>query len=161
MKSDKLTIRRRYMTKRRIAEARKRLVIAWLTISALLVIWGSGQITQDALAEQPVIEPVVITKVETIPEMITRLALENNIEPELALCIVKYESNFNPQARNANSSASGLWQFISSTFQEGINQRGLDWTLEDRFDPYKSTDMAMWYLKKGQASRWAVLNKCK
>lgn len=44
------------------------------------------------------------------------------------------ESAFNPMARNPNSSAGGLFQFIDSTAQQ--------YGLEDRFDPAQATDAA-------------------
>jgi len=116
MKSDKLKIRRKYMTKRRRASYRKGILIAFLTTSATLVILGNSYLTNQALAEQPVIEPVIITKVETIPEMITRLAIANNVNPDTAVKIAQCESNFNPLAKNKNSSATGLYQFIDSTW---------------------------------------------
>lgn len=116
MKNKNLIHRKKYMTRKRIFEARKRMIIFGLTVCASIVILGNAHLTNKALAEKSVIEPVIIQKVETIPEMITRKAIENNVDPETALRIANCESGFNPQAKNKTSSASGLYQFINSTW---------------------------------------------
>lgn len=147
------------MTKRRQAEARKRLVIAWLTISALLVIWGSGQITQDALAEQPVIEPVVITKVETIPEMITRLAIANNVNPDTAVKIAQCESNFNPLAKNNNSSATGVFQWIIGSWKYYSNMYWQD-TTDYRLNAEKNIELAILVMRDKGFGDWNASKHC-
>jgi len=82
-------------------------------------------------------------------------ALEFRVDANRALAIANCESRLNPNAVNLQgSSAAGLWMIIDSTMLEGIKNRGLDWSLEDKFDPWKATDMAMWYMAKNQWSRW-------
>lgn len=78
------------------------------------------------------------------------------------LDIAKCESNYKWYAKNEYSSASGLWQFTKDTWLEGVKKRGLNWTLEDRFNPIKSTNMMIWYVEKEGWDRWEckkVLNK--
>lgn len=112
----KLTIKKRYMTKRRKAEYRKRIVIAWLTISALLVIWGNNELTKKALAEKPVIEPVIIIKEKSVQEKIIDYAEKYGVDRDTALRIANCESGYKPDAKNPNSSATGIYQFIDSTW---------------------------------------------
>ncbi len=71
-----------------------------------------------------------------------------------AIAIVNCESSFINEKSNI-SSASGKWMFTSDTWTEGVHARGLNWTLYDRFDFIKATNMAHWYIEtKGQVARW-------
>lgn len=85
---------------------------------------------------------------------IIRQAQEYGVPVEEALDIAFCESSFNPNAKNPNSSAVGLYQFLSGTFLEGVKKRNLDWTLDDRYDPKKNIDMAMWMMSRGEYWRW-------
>lgn len=65
------------------------------------------------------------------------------------------ESSGNPNAKSSSSSASGMYQFIDSTWTGLVDEMGLDYTLKDRFDPEKSkkvldyfTNQNANYLKK-------------
>lgn len=66
--------------------------------------------------------------------IIGNAAQRYGIDPEVLSFIAQRESNFNPQAKNPNSSAKGLFQFIDGT-AKGYN-------LDDPFDPEKSSDAA-------------------
>jgi hypothetical protein len=51
------------------------------------------------------------------------------------------ESSNNPKAKAKTSSASGLYQFIDSTWNEYVKKMGKDYTLDDRFDPKKAREV--------------------
>ena len=53
---------------------------------------------------------------ETIESKIVRLATDSDVLPETALRIGRCESNLDPLAKNPNSSASGIYQFVSKTW---------------------------------------------
>ncbi len=54
------------------------------------------------------------------------------------------ESAYNPRARS-RAGAVGLWQFIASTGRKfGLR---VDWWVDERLDPYRSTDAAIRYLR--------------
>ena len=57
-------------------------------------------------------------------DRVIRLAREGGFDPSWLMACMKFESNFNPEARNPHSSASGLIQFMESTAE------GLDTTIE-------------------------------
>jgi len=116
MKNKNLTIRKRYMTKRRIATARKRLILFTSVLFSVIIISGYGYQTSQALAEQPVIEPVIIVKEKTVQEKIIDYADTYGVERETALRIANCESGYNPLAKNKTSSATGVYQFINSTW---------------------------------------------
>lgn len=104
--------------------------------------------------EKPVIEQEAVP--ETIEQIIERKAFIYGVDAEYAKKISFCESSNKPNAVNwQGSSASGLYMFTTGTWQDGLRWRGLDWSLDDRFDAEKSTDMAMWFVAKEGWGRWA------
>ncbi|MBL8004967.1 MAG: transglycosylase SLT domain-containing protein [Candidatus Kapabacteria bacterium] len=55
----------------------------------------------------------------TVQEIITAVAKENGINPALMLTMARIESNFNPNAVNRSSRATGLFQFLPMHFESG------------------------------------------
>lgn len=53
-----------------------------------------------------------------IPEQITTAAKAKGVDPQAALAIAQFESHLDPNAKNPNSSATGLYQFIGSTWND-------------------------------------------
>jgi soluble lytic murein transglycosylase-like protein len=75
---------------------------------------------------------------ETVKEMIIRLSEEYGVNTDTALRIAWCESRFDPLAKNPNSSASGVFQFLSGTY-EYIGGK-------DVFDPEENIRLFMeWY----------------
>ena len=85
---------------------------------------------------------------EWIRNLIITKSLKQGVNPDLALEIVRRESNFNPDICNQRfgcGSGAGLFQFIQSTFKgcEVIFKRKLD-----IFDPVDNTDCAIYLLSQ-------------
>lgn len=81
---------------------------------------------------------------EDIVEYIVEQARIHGVDENTAVRIAKCESSLNPKAKNKNSSASGLFQFLIGTWQWiGAEEQGLD-----RMNYKHSTDMFMKYHKK-------------
>jgi hypothetical protein len=70
----------------------------------------------------------------TIADIIVGAAQKYGVDPQALLGIARIESGLDPSARNPNSSAGGLFQFIDSTAQQ--------YGLADRFDPMQAADAA-------------------
>ncbi len=67
------------------------------------------------------------------------------------LRVARCESNLNPRAVNPSSGASGLFQFMPSTFAFTPNGKAG----QDIFDPYASADAAGWMWANGMRNHWA------
>jgi len=115
MKNKNLIYKRYYMTKKR------RFNRGFYASSLIFILLGSVMAyisinIREALAEQPVIEPVIIVKEKTVQEKIIDYADTYGVERETALRIANCESGYNPLAKNKTSSATGIYQFINSTW---------------------------------------------
>jgi Transglycosylase SLT domain len=64
------------------------------------------------------------------------------IDPTYYSRVVSAESGGNSNAKNPNSSASGNFQFIKSTWNAVVDKYGLGYSENDRFDKYKSKEVA-------------------
>jgi uncharacterized protein YraI len=65
------------------------------------------------------------------------------------LRVARCESNLNPRARNASSGASGLFQFIPSTWQS------TPYRDQNIFDPWASANAAGWMWANGRRNEWS------
>lgn len=64
--------------------------------------------------------------------------------------LAEVESSNNPLAQADTSSAAGLYQFTEGTWKGLTKQLGLDYTLEDRFDPIKSRQVVEEFTNKNK-----------
>lgn len=78
---------------------------------------------------------------EYIEWKIKSMAVKNNIDPNVAFAIAVCESSLNPYAKNKNSTAKGIYQFLDSTWK-WIGANG------EQYDPEESIRQFMiWYPK--------------
>lgn len=78
--------------------------------------------------------------------------------------IVIAESGWQPEIKNASSSASGLFQFLDSTFKRycigGTDDKGQDYgyhltdSMANKNNPYIQTDCAVLMIRDGGLSHW-------
>jgi hypothetical protein len=73
--------------------------------------------------------------------------------------LASIESGNNPNARAKTSSASGLFQFTESTWNELNNKYDLGYKLSDRFNPNKSKKMAELLTKENESSLKPILGR--
>lgn len=81
-----------------------------------------------------------------------------NIDSYLAKTI-GVESGGNPNAKNPNSTATGLGQFIDSTWKEQVALSGKDYTLADRKDPAKAKEILTDFTKRNMTQAKADLGR--
>lgn len=85
-----------------------------------------------------------------LKETIVNAAKVVGIDPNIMLTTAAIESDFNPNAKAGTSSASGLMQFIKSTWKETISKHGSKYGYDQStspFDPKASALMGAHYIK--------------
>lgn len=76
---------------------------------------------------------------------------------ETALCLVGYESGGDPDAYNASSGASGLFQHLRRYWTERTAASG--WAGADIFDPEANVAVAAWLQRTGGWGHWSPWNR--
>lgn len=87
----------------------------------------------------------------TVAELIFIYAEKYGLDPNYALSIARCESGLNPLAKNPNSSASGVFQFLNSTWASVNRLRGIQ---ADVFNAEQNIDNAMWLAKNEGWHHW-------
>lgn len=65
--------------------------------------------------------------------------------------VAQVESGGKADAKAKTSSASGLFQFTEGTWKQTTKEMGKSYSLEDRFDPVKSAEVAKFFTEKQKA----------
>ena len=93
------------------------------------------------------------TSTTTIKAFIEEQAVVYGVKPELATAIARAESSFVHNAKNPKSSASGVWQFITSTAQSYcVEKYKVMSSLEEKDNPVLQTKCALNILKEPNGS---------
>lgn len=92
-----------------------------------------------------------------VTQLIRQYSQQLGISSETPLCIAKHESNFNHNARNKSSSASGVFQWISSSWKsQPEGKQGLS-----VFDAEANIRAAVRYMAEKKSTKpWVVSSKC-
>lgn len=92
-----------------------------------------------------------------IQDLIRKYSQQYGIDPATPLCIAKKESGFNPNSKNKSSSASGVFQYLSSTWRStDEGKAGLS-----VFDAESNIRAAVKYMSsRGNAKPWTVAKSC-
>lgn len=94
---------------------------------------------------------------EEVQALIISYSNQYGINPATPLCIAQKESGFNPNAKNRNSSASGVFQYLSTTW------RGTDEAKAGRsvMDADANVKAAVKYMAIHKSTKpWVVRTKC-
>ena len=86
-----------------------------------------------------------------IVNIIKEAAKKVGIDENILVAMAAIESSFNPNAKSKYSSASGLFQFLTKTWQGITSQKGAKYGIgpnTSRFDPMASSIMAGEYIKQ-------------
>lgn len=87
----------------------------------------------------------------TVEQLILKKANEFGVSPTTALRVAKCESNYDRLAKNKNSSASGIFQFLDSTWNVVNKKRGVHY---DKWNAEQNIENAMWLAKNVGWSQW-------
>jgi hypothetical protein len=80
-------------------------------------------------------------------------ATEYGVNPELALWIVKHESEFNPRAKGDGEASRGLWQ-ISKIYHPEVSDAMA-------FNVASSTEWSLERIRSGKANEWSTYRFCR
>jgi hypothetical protein len=80
-------------------------------------------------------------------------ALEYGVNPNLALWIVKHESEFNPHAKGDGEASRGLWQ-ISKIYHPEVSDAVA-------FNVAGSTEWSLDRIRSGKAREWSTYRFCR
>jgi hypothetical protein len=80
-------------------------------------------------------------------------AVERGVDPNLALWIVRHESQFNPRARGDGDASRGLWQ-ISKIYHPEVSDAAA-------FSVSSSTRWSLERIRSGKVNEWSSYRYCK
>lgn len=111
--------------------------------------------TRSTFAAEPGIDPQLTGAIAPakggIADTIRQVAKQEGVDPETMVAIAQIESGLNPDAKNPNSSAAGLFQFIDGTAKQ--------YGLANKFDPVQATRAAAKLAKDNAAHLTKVLGR--
>ena len=98
----------------------------------------------------------VFTSKDSIGDYIESRAMYYGVNPKKALAIAKAESNLVINAKNSESTASGIYQFINGSFKYFcIEKYKMTDTMEDKNNPYIQIECATKLLGEGGDKHWS------
>lgn len=115
---------------------------------------GTGPTTDSSGSNKP--DPTAKIPDPTGPginglkDTIINAAKSVGVDPNIMMTTAAIESDFNPNAKAGTSSASGLMQFINSTWKETVKKHGAKYGYDETtspFDPKASAIMGAHYIK--------------
>lgn len=93
----------------------------------------------------------------TWENLIITKAIEHHINSDVFLAIAKCESGLKVDVKNAHSTASGLFQFINSTFESQSKKYNIK---GEKNDPYVQTELAAHMIADNGLSHWNASKSC-
>ena len=130
-------------------------IILWTAIITLIILSTIiGIVFIKGKRETPEPIPEVVVTVPTEQQDLRDYAREQadllGIDPDKFIRLITCESEWDPKAKNPVSSARGLLQYLSGTWETTrSNYQGYS-----RFDPYASIREAVLDIANGQQSMW-------
>lgn len=93
-----------------------------------------------------------------IEALIISKAVASQVSPELLLRIARCESGLKPNAQNPRSTASGLFQFLNSTFFKYAQAYEL--STDNKNDPSIQAELAAKMIADGGLGHWNASRGC-
>jgi hypothetical protein len=93
------------------------------------------------------------TTAQAVKAYVQTQAMENGVNPKLALWIVKHESQFNPHAKGDGEASRGLWQ-ISRIYHPEVSDAVA-------FNVASSTEWSLERIRSGKVNEWSTYRFCR
>ncbi len=103
---------------------------------------------------------IIVSQSESVQDIIKRYSLEYSVPVSLTLIIAKCESGFNPSSHNLHSTATGIYQFLNSTWISTREQMGLDSSLSLRLNAEENIKTGVWKIAHGGLAAWNSSKGC-
>ena len=116
---------------------------------ARLVAQAAAALRASAPAPAPALAPIVVAASAIQQIILDAFASLGSAAQQWALRVARCESNYNPYAVNRYSGASGLFQFLPSTWAT-TPQRA-----QSVFDPVANAQAAAWLYQRSGPSQWS------
>lgn len=129
----------------------KRILVVLAIAAALLVIMKPRaiSISGDAQKNIPAPQPQILaTSTINLPNMVRAYALSIGVNPDLAACIVKHESEWVPSKKGDDGNSRGLWQ-ISNVWHPEVPDAVA-------FSAVSSTIWSLRWIKTGHVGQWST-----
>lgn len=135
---------------------RLRTVLLGISVALVAVVALALCAVPTAAEESPILEQAPPLEIPEPVQLTPKEYLWDTYPDEAPLMdrIITCESGWNPNAKSKLSSATGLAQFLSSTWiwsREGLER---DPDLQLRLDPYENIDTAIWLLHAYGPTQW-------
>lgn len=101
----------------------------------------------------PVHYPTDAPGVREVKAYVRTRAVQQGVDPHLALWIVQHESSFNPHAKGDGEASRGLWQ-ISRVYHPEV-------TDAEAFSVSSSTEWSLGQIRSGKVNEWSSYRNCK
>jgi hypothetical protein len=103
---------------------------------------------------EPVLLPVSVSvRAQRLRAFVAARASAYGVNPDLAVWIVRHESQFNPAAKGDGEASRGLWQ-ISKIYHPEVSDRVA-------FNAVSSTDWSLGRIRDGKAKEWSTYHYCR
>ena len=137
--------------------------VALLLLAIPLKIHGNNSVSSQT-TETPLSDVIYVPQHYLIPDTTAKLksalsyyCRKYGTDYKLIDKIIFCESSWDEDAKNKNSSASGLAQFLNGTWNYFNDKRGLSL---DKNNPYHQIEMMTWIISQGGISHWDESKNC-
>lgn len=93
------------------------------------------------------------TNTQQVKAYVRTQAVEHGVDPNLALWIVRHESQFNPRARGDGEASRGLWQ-ISKIYHPEVSDTAA-------YSVRSSTRWSLERIRSGKVNEWSSYRYCR
>lgn len=100
----------------------------------------------------PVRFPAGVPGTREVKAYLRAQAMEQGVDPNLALWIVKHESSFDPRAKGDGEASRGLWQ-ISRIYHPEV-------TDAEAYSVASSTEWSLGRIRSGKVNEWSSYRNC-
>ncbi len=108
--------------------------------------------------EKPIVpEAKPKTVPSSVPELIRHYSKQYWVSEKLAMAIATCESWLNPNAKNKNSTAGGVFQFLDGTFKSSWKKYWIAW---NKFDAATNIELAMAKISNEWPAAWNASKNC-